>query len=66
MNNIKTVKDIAKLIARRDGISFDEAMEAIDNCREELFAANTLADAEDSIAYWLSLEPDYLDILLLS
>ena len=61
MNNIN---DIANVIARRDGISFNEAMEAINNCIEELQDAQTLEEAEDCVVFWLGLEPDVLDILL--
>lgn len=61
MNNIN---DIANVIARRDEISFNEAMEAINNCIDELREIQTLEEAEDCIAFWLGLEPDVLDILL--
>ncbi len=64
---IKTLEDLASMIARRDNISENEAMNLVEGCRNEiediLAHDGTLFDAEDAVASWLGLEPDYLDIL---
>ena len=61
---INTLEDMARMVAKRDDISFNEAMELIDNCQEEIDNAETLDEVEDALAYWLGLEPDYLDLFL--
>lgn len=64
MNN---VDDIIKLIACRDNISYLEAMNIVNECMEEMEDAILNAhwqEAEDILASYLSLEPDYLSILL--
>lgn len=63
-----SVKEIAKLIAQRDSISLHEAYETIEHCQDELNEimqrGGYYDEAEDCIAYWLGLEPDYLLDLL--
>ena len=65
---IKGPEDLARIIARRDNISENEAMNLVEGCINEiediLSHDGTLFDAEDAVASWLGLEPDYLDILL--
>lgn len=61
---INTLEDMARMIAKRDDISFNEAMELIDNCAEEIDYAESLDEVEDTLAYWLGLEPDYLDLFI--
>ena len=59
--------ELAQLIAHRDGISFNEAIEIVDDCANELesaFSAGSIIEAENIIQDWLGLEPDYLDIFL--
>ena len=56
--------ELAQLIARRDGISFNEAMEIVDDCANELESAGSIIEAENIIQDLLDLEPDYLDIFL--
>ena len=58
------MNEIIDILMRRDGLSREEAIATIENCKEDLYTATTLEEAEESIAYWLSLEPDYLEILL--
>ena len=63
-----TVQEIAEIIMRRDNISYNEAMDLVEQCQDELEilvqGGGSLDDAEDCVAYWLGLEPDYLITLL--
>lgn len=60
--------EIIELIARRDGISYNEAHNIVDECLDELREAigNGCSYEEgcDIIAGWLGLEPDYFDMLM--
>lgn len=63
-----TVQEIAEILVRRDGISYNEAMDLVEKCQDELEilvqGGGSIDDAEDCVAYWLGLEPDYLVTLL--
>jgi len=64
---MNTVNDIINLIARRDNISTLEAMNIVSECMnemEEAVAQGYWQEAEDILASYLGLEPDYLDILM--
>ena len=64
---MNTVEDIIQLISRRDNIPYIEAMNVVNECMEEMESAITMGnwqEAEDILASYLSLEPDYLSILL--
>lgn len=59
--------ELARMIARRDGISVDEAYEAIEETEDmlqEAFAAGSITMAEDILADELGIELDYLDLFL--
>lgn len=63
-----SIEDIIYLLVRRDKISYNEARYLVEECRREI---NRLAvegasyDAvADSIADFLGLEPDFMDVLL--
>ena len=59
--------ELARMIARRDGISINEAYEAIEETQEmlqEAFAAGSITMAEDILADELGIELDYLDLFL--
>lgn len=62
------LKDIVDILVRRDGVSKREAWDTVDECKKEIdwlvMNGGSLQEMEDSIAYWLGLEPDYLDALL--
>ena len=61
------MNEIINILMRRDGISENEAYNLLDNCMEELQDAimrRSYIDAEDIIASYLGLEPDYLEILI--
>lgn len=63
-----TVQEIAEILMRRDNISYNEAMDMVEKCQDELEilvqGGGSLDDAEECVAYWLGLEPDYLITLL--
>jgi len=59
--------ELATMIARRDGISVDEAYEAIEETEDmlqEAFAAGSITMAEDILADQLQIEPDFLGLFL--
>lgn len=59
--------ELATMIARRDGISIEEAYEAIketEDMLQEAFAAGSITMAEDILASELGLELDYFDLFL--
>lgn len=64
---MNSVNDVIALIARRDNISLIEAMNIVHECMEEMenaIAMGNWQEAEDILASYLGLEPDYLDILM--
>lgn len=64
---MNTVEDIINLISRRDNISYLEAMNIVNECMEEMESAVAMGnwqEAEDILNSYLSLEPDFLDILM--
>lgn len=60
--------EIIRILMNRDRISREEAEEVVEQCQDEIEeiieSGGTYIDAEDAIAYWLGLEPDYLDYFL--
>ena len=62
------LNDIVNILVRRDGITRGEAFEIIADCKDEIdstiAAGGTLEELEDTIEFWLGLEPDYLDLFL--
>ena len=57
------MNEVVKILMRRDGISEQEALEAIQDCREQIYyfcARGDYISAEDAIMSELGLEPDYL------
>lgn len=63
-----SIEEIVSLIAHRDNISIEEARDTVRQCQSELdmivMGGGSLDDAEECVAYWLGLEPDYLPSLL--
>jgi hypothetical protein len=61
------MRRVVKILMERDGYSKEEAIEIVNNCREEMNEAIADGDyelAEDIMACDLGLEPDYIfDIL---
>ena len=63
-----TFEELAAMIAKRDGISYEEAFAAVRDCAAELefaFMDGSITEAEDILRDNLMLEPDYLDIFIL-
>lgn len=61
------MKEIIDILMRRDGISENEANAILADCIDELRGAvyrGNYTEAEDIVADYLGLEPDYLDIIL--
>lgn len=59
------MNELIEILVQRDGITRNEAIEAIQNCLLDIIEASGSYDkATDAVEYWLGLEPDYLDILL--
>ena len=64
--------EVVRLIMRRDGISYEEATQAIDECvrsiyevlDEDLGSLDTYEIVTGILAHDLGLEPDYLEMLL--
>lgn len=63
-----SIEKIAQLIASRDNISIEEAYDSVRKCQSELdmivMGGGSLDDAEECVAFWLGLEPDFLPTLL--
>lgn len=63
-----SIEEIVSLIARRDGISIEEAYDTVRKCQSELdmivMGGGNLDDAEECVAFWLGLEPEFLIDLL--
>lgn len=63
-----SVEEIVALIARRDNVSIEEAYDTVRKCQSELdmivMGGGSLDDAEECVAFWLGLEPDFLLDLL--
>ena len=66
--NCNSIEDIIRLIMRRDNISYNEARICVEDCVNEVervvARGGSYEEAEDVVYYALSLEPDYLDIIL--
>ena len=63
----RTIEELAEMLAKRDGISYNEEMAGIKETAEEMeeaFYNGDLNLAEDILREDLGLEPDYLDIFI--
>ena len=63
----KTLEELAKMIAKRDNISYNEALMAVRDAAadmEQAFYNGSLDEAEDILRYSLNLEPNYLDLFI--
>lgn len=65
----ENLEQLAALISRRDGISINEARNIVEDTQyeiQELIARGChYDDIEETLAYNLGLEPDYIDLFLL-
>lgn len=63
----RTLEELAELIARRDDITYNEALILVRDTAAEMeyaFANGSLNEAEDILHYNLGLELDYLDLFI--
>ena len=63
----KTLEELARMIAKRDGISYNEALIAVHDTAAEMedaFMNGNLDEVEDILRVDLGLEPDYLDLFI--
>jgi len=63
----RTIEELAQMIAKRDNISYDEALAAVRDCAvemEQAFYKGSLTEVEDILREDLGLEPDYLDLFI--
>ena len=63
----KSLEELAMMLAKRDSISYEEALAAVRDCALEMehaFYMGSLDKVEDILASSLSLEPDYLDLFI--
>jgi len=63
----RTLEELAEMLSKRDGISFEEEMAAIRDTAAELEAAfydGNLNLAEDILREDLGLEPEFLDLFI--
>ena len=61
------MKEIISILMRRDHLIFNKAYELVCECREEILNACAVGrywEAEDILADFLQLEPDYLMYLI--
>lgn len=63
----RTLEELAQMIAKRDCISYEEALAAIRDCAIEMesaFDRGDINEVEDLLRMDLGLEPDYLDLFI--
>lgn len=63
----RTLEELAEMIAKRDDISYKEALALVRDCAadmEHAFYNGSLNEAEDILAQDLGLELDYLDLFI--
>lgn len=64
---MRDLNSLAKMIAKRDGISYNEARSAVADVAagmQKAFFSGDLNMAEDILRMDLGLEPDYLDYFI--
>lgn len=63
----RTLEELAQMIAKRDNISYNEALTIVRDAAadmEQAFYNGSLDLAEQILAQDLGLEPDYLDLFI--
>lgn len=63
----KTLEELATMLAKRDGLTFEEEMVAIKYAAQDMehaFYNGSLDEAEEILKDTLGLEPDYLDLFI--
>lgn len=63
----KTLEELAVMLSKRDGISYEDELAAIRDAAADMelaFYNGNLEKAEDILRSSLNLEPDYLDLFI--
>ncbi len=63
----KTLEELAEMLSKRDGISYEEELAIIRDVAadmEHAFYNGNLDEAEDILRMDLQLEPDFLDLFI--
>lgn len=63
----RTLEELAEMLSKRDGISYEEELAAIRDTAADMeyaFYNGHLDEAEDILREDLGLEPDYLDLFI--
>ena len=63
----RSIEELAKMIAKRDSLTYEEALSSVRDCAAEMeraFFDGSLSEAEDILREYLGLEPDYLDLFI--
>lgn len=63
----RTLEELATMLAKRDGSTYEEEMRLIRDCAadmEHAFYTGSIDEAEDLLRDYLGLEPDYLDLFI--
>ena len=63
----RTIEELAQMIAKRDGLTFEEELAAIRDTAadmEHAFYTGSLDEAEDILRETLGLEPDFFDLFI--
>ena len=63
----KTLEELAVMLSKRDGISYEEELAAIRDAAADMeyaFYNGSLDEAEDILRESLGLEPDFLDLFI--
>ena len=63
----RSIEELAKMIAKRDSLTYEEALSSVRDCAAEMeraFFDGSLNEAEDILREYLGLEPDYLDLFI--
>lgn len=63
----KSLEELAEMIAKRDSLTYEEALSNVRDCAAEMeraFFDGSLNEAEDILREYLGLEPDYLDLFI--
>lgn len=64
----RTPEELAMMIAKRDGITYKDALTVVRDAAaamELAFMNGSLDEAEEILRYDLQLEPDYLDVFIM-
>lgn len=64
----KTMEELAQMIAKRDAITYRDALTAVRDAAaamELAFMTGDINEVEEILRYDLGLEPDYMDVFIM-